>query len=79
MRPGQYDSRLGGKHPRTTPPKPADPPYAERCKCGAPFESEQAWEHRQCDSCAIDQYEELQRRREQAYLEDDRNWDQGAR
>ena len=27
-----------------------------------------------CDGCAIDLYEEQQRNREQAWLEDDRNW-----
>lgn len=28
-----------------------------------------------CEGCAIDLYEEQQRKREQAYLEDDRNWE----
>lgn len=28
-----------------------------------------------CDGCAIDLWEEKQRRREQEWLEDDRNWE----
>ena len=43
-------------------------------KCGATLETDAEYLHGICEGCAIDAYEELMRRREQAYLEDDRNW-----
>lgn len=39
------------------------------CKCGYELETRQEIEHGMCDGCAIDLYEEQQRRREQRYLE----------
>lgn len=44
------------------------------CKCGYLLETEDEVDMGMCDGCAIDTYERHMRDREQAYLEDDRNW-----
>jgi len=43
---------------------------AERCPyCGLTLETDKEIEHNMCEGCAIDYYEEQQRRREQRWLE----------
>ena len=56
MRIGQFDCRLGGKPARdkSIRLRPNQGQYNERCACGAPLQSEQAWENRECDDCHSD-------------------------
>lgn len=48
------------------------------CNCGAPLETNEEIEHGMCEGCAIDAYERHRAEREQRWLEDDRNWPEGA-
>lgn len=42
--------------------------------CGDILDTEGEIEHRMCEGCAIDLWEIDRARREQQWLEDDRNW-----
>ena len=50
----------------------------DTCSCGTMLETHVERESGRCEGCLIDGWEREQAQREQRWLEDDRNWPEGA-